>query len=176
MRKHLKNAGKEIIKILFICIVIVLFNYFIAQRVVVIGNSMQPAYEDKENLVMERVSYYFTDPERFDVVVIDTKSPYGIIIKRIIGLPGETIQIEEDGSILINGMVLKESYGLETINPELRGRAEYEITLKEDEYFVLGDNRNNSGDSRLKGIGNIEKNQILGKIIIKIPFIKGDNI
>ena len=173
MYKHLKEAGRIITKVLFFCIAIVLFNHFIAQRVVVVGESMLPSYEDKENLIMEKVSYHFTDPERFDVVVVDTEGPYGIVIKRIIGLPGETILIEEDGDILVNGDVLEESYGAEVINSDLRGRATEEIKLGNNEYFVLGDNRNHSGDSRIVGIGNIEKSQILGKIIIKIPFVKG---
>lgn len=175
MYKNLKETGKLITKILAFCICIILFNQFIAQRVIVVGEGMEPAYKDGDNLIMERLSYRFTDPERYDVVVIDTKGVYGIIIKRIIGLPGETVYIDENGNIYIDGTAIKESYGAEVIGAENRGLAASEITLGEDEYFVMGDNRNHSGDSRIVGIGNIDKEKILGKIIFQFPFLNTPN-
>ncbi|MEG0961784.1 MAG: signal peptidase I, partial [Lachnospiraceae bacterium] len=90
-------------------------------------------------------------------------------IKRVIGLPGEKVQIAENGSIYINGSILEESYGKETmINP---GTALEEITLGEKEYFVLGDNRNNSKDSRDPSVGVIHKKDIIGKAWCRVyPF------
>ena len=89
-------------------------------------------------------------------------------IKRIIGLPGETIQIDEVGTIYINGEVLQESYGREIISEKHRGLASEPITLGEDEYFVMGDNRNNSSDSRLAEVGNIKRDQIIGRAWVRI--------
>ena len=96
------------------------------------------------------------------------KSLDSIYIKRIIGLPGETVQIMEDGSIYINGEKLEESYGREVIQPETIGRAAEPIVLGEDEYFVMGDNRNNSSDSRTDIVGNIKREDIIGKAWLRI--------
>ena len=139
---------------------------FIGQRTVVDGRSMENTLQDKDNLIVEKLSYRFGDPERFDVIVFppyDTKEYY---IKRIIGMPGETLRIDEDGIIYIDGEVLEEDFGKEMIkNP---GRAIEEITLGEDEYFVLGDNRNNSTDSRSSQVGNVSREQIIGRAWVRI--------
>lgn len=87
-------------------------------------------------------------------------------IKRIIGLPGETIQIDGEGNIWINGEILEESYGREIIRDP--GLAVEPITLGEDEYFVMGDNRNNSSDSRVEAVGNIHRDEIIGRAFIRI--------
>ena len=131
---------------------------------------MEPTLYNGENLMVDKLSYRFREPKRFEIIVLqpfenDKKTLY---IKRIIGLPGETIQIEEDGTILINGEKLYEGYGKEVIQADKRGRAAQEVKLGEDEYFVMGDNRNNSGDSREKQIGNIHKSQIIGRAWIRI--------
>ncbi|MBQ5375559.1 MAG: signal peptidase I, partial [Lachnospiraceae bacterium] len=91
--------------------------------------------------------------------------------KRIIGLPGETVRIDTDGKIYVNEALLDENYGYETI--EDPGRAIETLVLGEDEYFVLGDNRNNSRDSRDPMVGNISRDRIVGKAFIRIyPFDK----
>ena len=88
-------------------------------------------------------------------------------------MPGETVQIDEDGKILINGEVLEENYGYEVIDSDHRGRAAEPVVLGEDEYFVMGDNRNRSSDSRYPDVGNIQKKNILGKAWVRIyPFNK----
>ncbi len=92
-------------------------------------------------------------------------------IKRIIGLPGETVQIDEEGNIIIDGEVLDEGYGKEVIQSP--GRAYEEIVLGDDEYFVMGDNRNNSTDSRDPSVGNITRDEIVGRAWLRIwPFNK----
>ena len=123
---------------------------------------MEPTLNNEDNLIVQKWGYHFTDPKRFDVVVFPFKHGERIYyIKRVIGLPGETIQIDSDGTIYINGEILEETYGNEIItNPGLAGEP---IHLGSNEYFVLGDNRNNSSDSRDPSVGNINRNDIIGK-------------
>ncbi|MCD8348290.1 MAG: signal peptidase I [Lachnospiraceae bacterium] len=165
------DPKREIISwILYIGFVILatwLILHFVGQRTVVDGRSMNDTLQDGDNLIVEKLSYRFGDPQRFDIIVFQ---PYEdsseLYIKRIIGLPGETVRIDEEGNIYIDGELLEEDYGKETIqNP---GRASEEITLGEDEYFVLGDNRNNSTDSRTERVGNVSRDSIVGKAWLRI--------
>lgn len=139
---------------------------YVAQRSEVIGDSMYTTLSDGDNLIMDKMTYRFQDPRRFDIIVFRyryrAKTYY---VKRIIGLPGETVQIK-DGQILIDGQVLEEDYGLETIKDGRK--AETPITLGPDEYFVLGDNRNYSSDSRDSDVGCVSRSQILGKARVVI--------
>ena len=139
---------------------------FVAVRSVVEGHSMEPTLSDGNNLIVQKISYYFHEPERFDVIVFRLESnPKTHYIKRVIGLPGETVQIK-DGYVYINGeKLIDDIYGQELINePKM---AKNPITVKEGEFFVLGDNRNNSRDSRYADPGLIKKEQILGKAFIR---------
>ena len=133
----------------FLAIIIfsVFFIRYIGQRTIVEGNSMLPALADADQLVSDKISYRFRDPERFDIIFFPYEYEEGTYyIKRIIGLPGETVRIDPEGSIYVNGELLEEHYGLEPI--EYAGLAEEGITLEEDEYFVLGDNRNRPVNGR----------------------------
>ena len=138
------DINKEIISwalyLLFVVVLVYVIITFVGQRTVVDGRSMNPNLNDGDNLIVEKLSYRFRDPQRFDIIVFPPQgAPNEHYIKRIIGLPGETVQIDYEGNIYINGEILEEDYGLETIqNP---GRAAEPITLGEDEYFVLGKSR-----------------------------------
>lgn len=145
---------------------------FVGQRTEVDGSSMEPTLTNGDNLIVDKLSYRFRDPERFDIIVFPYKhKPKTYYIKRIIGLPGETVQIDEQGNIYINGEILSESYGREIIRPENVGLAAEPIVLGEDEYFVMGDNRNNSTDSRFAQVGNIKREDIIGRAWVRIwPF------
>ena len=146
-----------------------LIIHFVGQRTVVNGVSMQPTLSDGDNLIVDKLSYRFHDPERFDIIVFPFQfQDNTYYIKRIIGLPGETVQIMDDGSIYINGEKLEENYGMEVIKPETIGRAAEPIELGDDEYFVMGDNRNNSSDSRTDMVGNIKRENIIGKAWLRI--------
>ena len=139
---------------------------FIGQRTQVNGESMYPALHNKDNLIVDKISYRFSDPRRYDIIVF----PYHYkdrtyYIKRVIGLPGETVQIRE-GKIYIDGNELIEHFGEEKI--EQAALASEPITLGEDEYFVLGDNRNKSDDSRYENVGNLKRNKIVGRAWIRI--------
>ena len=141
---------------------------FVGQRTTVNGESMVPTLQDGDNLIVDKITYRFRDPERFDIIVFPfqyEKNTY--YIKRIIGLPGETVQIDLEGNIYINGEVLEENYGREVILPDKVGRAIEPVTLGEDEYFVMGDNRNNSKDSRTQIVGNIKRKDIVGRAFLR---------
>lgn len=165
------DIKKEIISwalyLLFVVALVYVIITFVGQRTVVDGRSMNPNLNDGDNLIVEKLSYRFRDPQRFDIIVFPPQgAPKEHYIKRIIGLPGETVQIDYEGNIYINGEVLEEDYGLETIqNP---GRAAEPVTLGEDEYFVLGDNRNNSTDSRTEKVGNVKRSTITGRAWVRI--------
>ena len=145
-----------------------LIIHFVGQRTVVNGVSMQPTLSDGDNLIVDKLSYRFRNPDRFDIIVF----PQGdgrYFIKRIIGLPGENVRIDEDGSIYIDGEKLSESYGKEVIQDP--GLAKDGIELAADEYFVLGDNRNDSMDSRMAEVGRIAGDRIMGRAWLRIyPF------
>lgn len=164
------DMKKEILSwVFYIAFVLVLtwvIITFVGQRTRVDGRSMMNTLHDGDNLIVEKLSYRFSDPKRFDIIVFPPTGKKEYYIKRIIGLPGETVQIDENGNIYINGELLEENYGAETIqNP---GRAANPITLGDDEYFVMGDNRNNSKDSRSEEVGNVKRSQIIGRAWLRI--------
>ena len=166
-----------------VCLSFILATYMLGKTTVV-GHSMEPTLENDDSLLVDKVSYCFRQPARYDVIVFEPAianvSKY--YVKRIVGLPGETIQII-DGVVYINGEPLENdviySFGLKDeagkpVEPEKiynAGLAEKPITLGYDEYFVLGDNRNNSEDSRFSNVGNVKYSAIIGRIwAVSSPF------
>ena len=144
---------------------------YIAQIVDVSGDSMNNTLHDGQTLWINKFDKQY---DRFDIIVFKHGASvdddgYAIgdenLIKRVIGLPGETVRIDEKGRIYINGDELNENYGKDTIDDP--GRAVKGIKLADDEYFVLGDNRNDSLDSRYEVVGNIKKSDIIGKLFKK---------
>ena len=167
MKKVLKEILSTSLYLLFVLCAIYLVIHFVGQRTQVQGSSMEPKLSNEDNLIVDKISYRFHDPERFDIVVFPFRYEENTFyIKRVIGLPGETIRIDEMGNILIDGNILEESYGKEVIqNP---GRAYEEIVLADDEYFLMGDNRNNSTDSRDPSVGNVRRDEIVGRAWLRI--------
>ena len=169
-RDILGELGGWLVYILLIIGLTYLIITFVGQRTMVSGSSMETTLQDGDNLIVDKISYRFHDPERYDIIIFPYKYEEDTYyIKRTIGLPGEHVRIDDSGNIYINGKVLKESYGREVIQDP--GIARDEITLGEGEYFVLGDNRNNSSDSRDPSVGIIQKKDIIGRAWLQIyPF------
>ncbi len=178
-----KVTKMEVVKFLLYILAIFLITFcilhFLGQRTRVSGSSMEATLSDGDNLIVDKLTYRIWEPERFDIVVFPYEGPgssdsfFGrtYYIKRIIGLPGETIYIDYDGNIFINGVKLDENYGLSRIsNP---GIAAEPLKLGDDEYFVMGDNRNNSSDSRFSNVGPIKGSHFTGRALCRIyPFDK----
>ena len=167
----MKNVVKEIFSTILYILVVLLGTYllitFVGQRTSVSGSSMEPTLSNNDQLILDKISYRFSEPQRFDIIVFPFQyAEKTFYVKRIIGLPGETVQIDLQGNIYINGQILNEDYGKETSN--FAGLAVEPITLGDDEYFVMGDNRNNSSDSRDPSVGNIRRSNIIGKAWVRI--------
>lgn len=159
------REGLVYLLLILLCVFVV--PKYVIQRTVVSGASMEDTLHDGESLMVEKVSYHFTDPDRFDVVVFypDAEDRSEYYVKRVIGLPGETIQITGD-DIYINGELLPEDYGKQEM--VYSGIAEEPLVLGDDEYFLMGDNRYVSFDSRYEEIGPVHKDMIAGKAIVRI--------
>ena len=166
-RKRLSILTDIIIYAIIIYTCIYLIPTYVIQRTIVDGPSMENTLHNGEHLMVEKISYHLDKLKRFDIVVF---YPHGrkneeYYVKRIIGLPGETIQIK-GSDIYINGEILKENYGKEPIT--FAGTAEEPLKLGDDEYFVMGDNREVSLDSRYEEVGVVPKENIGGRAIIRI--------
>jgi len=170
MKKFFSFAW-EILKIVIIALVIVVpIRYFLFQPFFVKGQSMEPTFENGDYLIIDEISYQFRNPQRGEVIVFkypnDVSQRY---IKRIIGLPGETIEIKEGKVIIYNQLgeqILEEA---EYLNSSVYTPGDVRVTLGEEEYFVLGDNRAASLDSRRWG--PLFEDYILGQVFLRAwPF------
>lgn len=166
-KKKLLEFMSTSVYFLVIIVLAFLIIKYVGQRTEVVGRSMEPTLEDADNLIVDKISYRFKDPERYDIIVFPYRDGSGLYyIKRIIGLPGERVFINDRGDVYVNGEKLEEDYIKEkAINP---GLAALPVLLGEDEYFVLGDNRNNSTDSRSPEVGVVKKDEIIGRAIMRI--------
>lgn len=165
-----RGIAGEILSFLLYVVVVVgitfLIIHYVGQRTYVSGSSMENTLSDGDNLIVDKITYRFSDPKRYDIIVFPYQYEENTyFIKRIIGLPGETVQIV-DGIIYIDGEALQESYGREVMKNS--GLAADPVTLGEDEYFVLGDNRNDSTDSRDPSVGKIPRDRIIGRAWVRI--------
>ncbi len=171
-----KNYFKEFFKIAIIAIVIVIpFRMFIAEPFVVSGESMDPTFDSGHYLIVDRVTYRFREPKRLDVVVFNypkeamkyTEDTNIYLIKRIIGLPGETLKIEDGKVTVINkenpkGIIIPDNFVIDSH----KTHESIEVTLGPTEYYVMGDNRANSLDSRKWG--PLEEKYIVGRPILRL--------
>lgn len=169
-----KSILRELLGWVVYLLIIVGLTYliitYVGQRTRVSGHSMETTLSDGDNLIVDKLTYRFKDPKRFDIIVFPFKYEENTYyIKRIIGLPGETVQVV-DGYAYVNGELLtSDVYGAELMaDPGIFASPK---TLGEDEYFVLGDNRNHSSDSRDPSVGILTREDLLGKAWVRIyPF------
>jgi len=166
----------ELLKIVVISLVIIIpIRYFLIQPFYVKGASMEPNFHDHEYLIIDEISYRFNNPKRGDIIVFRyPRNPQEFFIKRMIGLPGESIQIK-DGKVTIyndqnpEGMTLDESYLPDDL--KTYGMTSDKINLGDNEFFVLGDNRNSSKDSR--SFGPVNESYLVGRVLFRgWPFNK----
>ena len=161
----------EILGTVFFCIAAILLAVVLVvsfgMRISIIGSSMQPTLDNGQVVLVDRFLFKLSHPNRYDVVCFYPKGNDNthIYVKRIIGLPGETIQIK-DGYVYVNGVRLLEDDNFDLI--EDPGLFEVEFKMGDDEYFVLGDNRNNSEDSRIGNIGAVSSDYMIGKAWFKL--------
>lgn len=172
MKKKFQKMIKKSIILLILLIVIYLVYTYVGERVLVSGVSMEPTLQDGDQIMLNKITYQFEKPQRYDIIVIE--NAYRVdsnYIKRIIGLPGEEIFYDEDGHVTINGQVLSGELRFEESDLSTWEMITQSIVLGANEYFVLGDNRNNSVDSRSSVMGVISIEDIIGKAEIRIyPF------
>ncbi|MBO1719762.1 MULTISPECIES: signal peptidase I [Extibacter] len=161
--EYLPVIGKWSFKIAVVCLLAFVYVWYFGQRVSTIGDSMNPVLENGDVVLINRIVYNATSPKRGDIIAFKPKGNENAhyYIKRIVGLPGETVEIIEN-SIYINGKKIEEDY--KTTDIDDVGIASEEITLGGDEYFVLGDNRENSEDSRNADVGNVKRDYIYGEV------------
>jgi signal peptidase I len=160
----------ELIKIVAISLAIIIpVRYFLIQPFYVKGASMEPNFYDKEYLIIDEITYRLNQPHRGDIIVFRyPKDPQEFFIKRIIGLPGESVQIKDGHVIIFNqdhrdGFTLAEDYlapGIQT-----NGLTEEKVSLGDNEFYVLGDNRNQSKDSRY--FGSVDKSFLIGRVMFR---------
>lgn len=165
-REFLRMLGSYAISILIVVILGYSIVEFGAQTLKIVGQSMEPTLENGDLVLINKIAYTFHEPERYDMIAFrQREGDNGYYnVKRVIGLPGETVTIQ-NGYVFIDGVVLSDVPFDEKIATE--GLALDGVTLSDGEYFVLGDNVNNSEDSRFANMGNILENEILGKVVYR---------
>lgn len=172
---------KELIewaKALIGALVLTAFIIFFIRPTVVYGPSMEPSFYDREYLLISKALVYVQDIQSHDVIVFKThltteSGSEKNLIKRVIGVPGDRVRIE-NGQVFINDEVISENY---TDGSETMTFGSTEWVVGEDQYFVMGDNRDNSKDSRFEDVGLIKKSAVMGKVIFRIlPFSRAGNI
>ena len=165
----MKRIIKELIPYIIIVIIVVLIRSYIVTPVIVSGNSMVPTLEDKQLLLLNKINYRFNDIKRYDIVVI--KMSKKEIIKRVIGLPGETVAYQNN-ALYIDGHEVENDYNFDTDDFTLKDICNCD-TIPANQYLVLGDNRKVSADSRIMGL--IDKSDIEGNVDISLWPIKKVN-
>lgn len=171
-KERIKKIIKELYPYVIVVIVVVLIRTFIITPAVVDGESMEPTLQDNNVIILNKLDYRINKINRFDVVVVDWNKEK--IVKRVIGLPGEHVEYK-DGNLYVDGFIVNEEFKhAETYDFKLE-QAGY-LTIPGDKYFVVGDNRTNSIDSRYE-VGLVDKNDILGSVSLRIfPFNKINKI
>lgn len=154
----MKEKVKEIIPYIIVLIIVLLLKQYVFTTIKVNGSSMKPTLHDKDIMIMDKLSYRFKNIERFDIVVIDKE--YSKLIKRVIGLPNEVVEYK-DNKLYINGEYVEDKYN----NPAIE---DFTYTLRNNEYFVIGDNRGKGQSLDSRALGSVHKKEIIGKANLTI--------
>ena len=162
--KQLRFLINRIVEVVIVIALAVFVARFYCASFTISGHSMEPTLQNGDFVLTDYVRYRIFSPDRGDVIAF-SREDGTISIKRVIGLPGETVQIQ-NGVVYIDGEALKKNN--EDLSVTLAGLAETEIKLESDEYFVLGDNHDSSEDSRFANVGNVKRSQILGKVWLRL--------
>ena len=165
----IRHITRWVVDIIVVIVLAMFLVQYMGVNYNVIGHSMEPEFAVGDTLLVNRIAYKVGKPRRFDVALFHSeKNDSQIYLKRVIGLPGETIQIQ-NGEVYIDGKILDRGEDAEVIN--LPGIADEPVVLGKDEYFVIGDNSDSSEDSRFSNIGNINRKNMIGKIWFRFqPF------
>ncbi len=164
----MKDFIKTLVSLVLVVVITLAVKIYVFTPVVVDGESMYPTLQDQDIMILNKVAYRLNDVNRFDIVVLLEDEEY--LVKRIIGLPGETIEYSNN-ELIVNGKVVEENF----LNEDTETYDFGSITLGENEYFVCGDNRTYSRDSRL--FGPITEDQIIGHTSqIVFPFDRFQNV
>ena len=175
-KKYIKSVIVWIVEIFFVILAAYLIIEYGVEKTTMMGISMNTTLNDGDKIIINKVAYSKKEPKRYDVIVFNqNRSGHGYYnIKRVIGLPGETVEII-NGYVYINDEKLEEEIPVEPMN--IAGLAKEPLVLQENEFFVLGDNRNYSEDSRFANVGIVVKNDIIGKAWLRLsPFAIIDKI
>ena len=170
-REVVYRPYETVLKLIVDVLMIVCATYLIMMafftNTTITGHSMNNTLYNNDKVLINKIAYTFHSPERYDLIMFENETVgiTGTYVKRIIGLPGETVQII-DGAVYIDGKILEDDVIKGYINNP--GLASEPIELAYDEYFVLGDNRNNSDDSRYSNIGLVKRNNIIGKPWLRV--------
>lgn len=160
IREWLESAAIAVVLALII-------KFFLFEFVLVDGASMFPTLHDGDRLIVNKLEYRLKDPQFKDIIILEynTKDVHVEFVKRIIGMPGDTVAIQ-DSVVYVNGRPIEEEYINKEMYPDYR-----EVTVPKGAYFVLGDNRNNSKDSRYEDVGFVKEDEIVGKVVYRVyPF------
>lgn len=161
-KKKLKKIAKDILPYIVVVISVVLIRTFLITPAIVDGKSMEPTLYNNNIVLLNKLDYRLNDIKRFDVVVVNLGKER--LIKRVIALPGEHVEYK-DGNLYIDGFVVDENFNHDTTNDFKLEKIGY-LKIPGDKYFVVGDNRNDSVDSRM--IGLIDKKDIIGSVSARI--------
>lgn len=168
-KKVLSKGLKKIFDVgLFLLIALILtfiLSEYVVERITIHNHSMEPTLESEDSVLIDKISYRFRNPNRYEIIVFKSNQKGEYLIKRIIGLPYETVQII-NGRFIVDGEPIDDIDNLDS--PEYEGVASSPVRLSEGEYFVVGDNRKDSIDSRYEEVGIVTSTKIVGKLMIRL--------